>query len=144
MKDNNAGIESNEHPHAEYLDFTFSSFGKPIVDNGKGTIVLPVREFKIYSGFPGYDKTVIVLEGDLIFEGVVSSIRLIAEREISDTSKYKQAYKVDDGPFPTVFHTAFYFYIGGVSYDPLGWVEWDMNVVSIKVREIRSKLPTIP
>ena len=136
-------FQYDEHPYTEFLDFTFSVFGKPIVDNAKGIIVLPVREFSVSSDFPGYDHELIVMNGDVIFKGVVSSIRVIREHEEFDNAKYKDSYTIDDGPFPDVEDKPYYFYIGGFTYDPSGWVEWDIDVVSIEVRAYETKLPTI-
>ncbi len=146
MNDVNQPHEYDEHPYTEYLDFTFSSFGVPYIDQAKGMIVLPVREFSIDSGFPGYDRAVIVLEGDVIFEKVTSSIREISEVDEDATSKsartqYKPPIRMNDGPFPEIQETPFSFYIGGFTYEPPGWVEWYLDVVTIKVREHKSEFP---
>ena len=126
----------NEHPLAQYLDFTFSSFGKPEIDVEQGRIVLPVREFKVYAGFPDYEKSAIVLDGDLIFEGVVSSIREILE----DENPEQKSYKIDDGKFPAPNGQSYKFYIGNFTYDPPGWIEWHIEAVTVTVRERSSKL----
>jgi hypothetical protein len=144
MSDLNDQPEYEEHPLTEYLDFTFSSFGNPLIEQKNAQIILPVREFKVYSGFPGYDKDVIVLEGNIIFEQVVNSVRSI--REIDDEAtadlgrtQYKDLYRLDDGPFPKVSGNPFSFYIGGPTYDPPGWVEWDIDIVEIKVEAQKTK-----
>lgn len=136
--------EFEEHPFTEYLDFSFSSFGNPSVDQKNAQIILPVREFKVYSGFPGYDTDIIVLEGNIIFEGVINSVRSIREIDQNsasslDRTRYRDMYRVDDGPFPNGGEGAFSFYIGGYMHDPLGWVEWDIDLVEIKVDAQKTK-----
>jgi hypothetical protein len=131
--------ELKEHPLQQHLDFSFSSFGKPQIDIDGGIIVLPIREFKVYSGFPGYDKSIIVLDGELIFEGVADSVREIAEYEDAEQTTYNQRYTIEDGPFSKPEGTPHEFYLGGFSHDPPGWIEWYIDVVSVKVREHISK-----
>lgn len=120
-----------EHPLAEYLDFTFSFFGKPEIRNSE--IKVPIRDFSVLRGFPGFEQSRVYKQGSLVFEGVISSVRMIQEYKPGRTDDFKPAYTITDGPFDEVHEEAYLFYLGGYSYDPLGWVEWDIIAVSVCV-----------
>lgn len=138
MNNNKAYPQRDEHPYTQFLDFGWSQFGKPLIDINKGIIVVPVHEFKVYPGFPQYDKSVIVLDGDLIFEGVTLSIREIAEDWNEGESKYKKRYKIIDEEFPSPYDTPYEFYLGGASFDPKGWIEWYIDAVTVRIQERQS------
>jgi hypothetical protein len=145
MNNSSGQDEYAEHPASEYLDFTFSSFGKPLIEQQNGRIIVPVRYLKIYSGFPGYEAGVIVVEGNLIFERVVNSVREVSEIDqeltaASGKTHYRASYRINDGPFPLVSDSPFCFYIGGLTDDPPGWIEWDIDVVDVKVEALETKL----
>ena len=120
-----------EHPLTEHLDFTYSSFGKPKI--AETEIKLPVREFSVSKGFPGHERGVIYSQGTLVFEGVFSSVRTISEYETPEGKSFKATYTITDGPFAEVHDETYLFYVGGFSYDPHGWVEWDILAVNVRI-----------
>lgn len=131
-----------EHPLTEYLDFTFSKFGRPSIHSDDGKIVLPVLDFKIYAGFPSYDELVLVAEGEIIFEKVNNLVREVREIDQGSSAKakktlYKEAYRIDDGLFPEISDKPYSFYIGGFSFDPIGWIEWELDIVNVDVRVLK-------
>lgn len=133
--------ERDEHPYSEYFDFGFSRFGTPDIDQDNGILVIPVQEFKVYPHFPGYDQTIIVLDGDLIFEGVTLSIREIAKNWNEKEQTYTLREKIIHETFPTPNGVPYQFYLGGFTIGFKGWVEWYVDAVTVKIHE-RKSLPS--
>lgn len=92
-----------EYPDWERLDFTYSQFGLPEVDNE--TLQVPVRDLWIYKGFPGYESEQKCTSATLLFEDVVSSERTLSEYgklEVKDRYRHfniERRYTILDGPF---------------------------------------------
>ena len=122
-----------EHPLSEYLDFGYSSFGQPEV--GASTIRVPIREFSVAKGFPGVEQSVIYKQGALIFEGVKSSIRMVREYKTPKADSFKPEYTITHDDFVETDEEVYLFYLGGYSYDPFGWVEWDILAANVRIEE---------
>jgi len=128
---------TQEHPDWQYLDLTFSHFGRPSIDNK--SISLPVRDLWISKGFRGYEQEQRYPLAAIIFEDVASSKRGISEYgapEERDGRRFysiERNYTVTDGPFEDVDRVTFTFYLGGISYDPHGWIEWYIEAADFRI-----------
>ncbi|MCI0710430.1 MAG: hypothetical protein L0154_09740 [Chloroflexi bacterium] len=121
----------NEHPLMKFLDFTYSSFGQPRVQDDK--LIIPVREFSVTKDFPGFQFDTIFEDGFLVLEGVQSSKRTIAEYATPEGNEFKPSYSVEDGPFLSSPKEPSLFDLSGPGYDPHGWVEWIIIAENIRV-----------
>ena len=116
----------------EIIDWSASKFGKPQV-SGK-TLYVPVCNLWVGEKFPGHEEPILYEEATLIFEDVVSSNRAVFEYLTPDGKGFKDKVIVSDGPFDEVTNKQMYsFYIGGISYDPFAWIEWEIIANSLRV-----------
>jgi hypothetical protein len=124
----------SEHPALGRLEFGHSAIGKPQIS--ATSIRVPVRHLWVAKGFPGYDDERLYAQAVVVFDDVVSS-----EREICDYTPdrrgFKTEYKLTDGPFAEVSKPVYSFYIGGISYDPEAWIEWNIVAASVHVEDLR-------
>src|SRR5258706_6444150 len=88
-----------EHPSQDCLNLGYSSYGNPQIEST--SMRVPVREFWVLKGFPGYDKDIYYKSGFLIYEGVASSKRVITEYT-ADKKGFKEEKIIIDGPFKEV------------------------------------------
>lgn len=122
-----------EHPFMQYLDFTYSSFGKPEIGDAK--LRIPALEFSVTKGFPNLQFETIFKNGYIILEGVKSSRREISEYKTHENHEFLPAYTVTDGPFHGVSKASklYEFDLGGHSYNPRGWIEWIVIAENIAI-----------
>ena len=126
-----------EHPNWQYLDFTYGHFGRPIIDNR--SIRVPVRDLWVSKGYPGHEQGQRYPSVIITFDDVVSSERGISEYgapEERDGRRFysiERNYTVTDGPFEELDRVTFTFYLGGISYDPHGWIEWYIEAADFRI-----------
>jgi hypothetical protein len=126
-----------EHPNFDLLDFTSSKFGKPEFD--KSSIRVPVQNLLVSKKLLNSEHDQRFENAVVIFENVRSSQREISIYGPSEEAGSRYQHKVVaeqsivDGPFEEVDDNVFLFYLGGFSYEPQGWIEWDIVAASFRL-----------
>jgi hypothetical protein len=122
-----------EHPDFDYLDFTWSTFGKPQID--ETSIRVRVRKLSVGKGFPGHDQEKYYKEVTLVLEGVVRSERRLALYTLDGRELSGIVETIVDGPFAEVKEPVFDFPLGGFSHDPGASLMWDVVAASIRIED---------
>ena len=126
-----------EHPDFDLLDLTSSRFGQPEID--RASIRVPVQNLLVSKKLLNSEHDRRLETAVIVFENVQSSKREISVYGPSEEGGSRYQHKVvaehsiDDGPFDEVDDEVFEFYLGGFSYDPLGWTEWTIVAASFRL-----------
>lgn len=123
----------NEHPSADYFDFTWSEYGLPRIT--RTAIYLPVTNFWIAKGYNDSSTSKFYHKCLVIFLNVSHSVRRIHEYESADRRSIKSAYEIIDGPFDSQSKNKYIFYLDGISYVINAWVDWEIIAESVEIDE---------
>lgn len=122
------------HQSDEYFDFTTSYFGTPEIS--ESTIQMPVYEFGVAKGYPGYTQDAYYDYCILVYEDVVRSIRTIYEYTTPERTDFKAKKIITDGPFVQVDKQVYLFGVTGVFVDLNAYVDWEIVAVSVRIEEV--------
>lgn len=126
---------AEEYPYRYFLDFTWLYLGTPTINETQ--IIVPVFEFSVDPGFPGYEDDVYYDVGTLVFNNVAESSRIIYEysdlEEVNGElrKRIKSKYTIIDGPFRETNKDLYLFVFEGVSKELNAWVHWEILMAEI-------------
>jgi hypothetical protein len=125
------------HPKEKYIRIEYSNFDTPEI--AENDIVVPVIDFQIFAGFPGYNRDVHVQNGLFIYRNYIGYTRIVTPYTSSERNGFKDSYTETSIKLQDEAKEYYLFILEGVFIDLNAWVDWEIVAEDIEIKLLETK-----